>query len=48
MEEARSSRPEIQDCYLQNIFLNMLSNTTLDFISDMETINTVINHVARK
>ena len=36
MEEVRLPSPETQDCYLKNIFPNMLSNTPLDFISDME------------
>ena len=36
MEEVRSSSPEKQDCHLKNVFRNMLSNTTLDFISDMD------------
>ena len=36
MEEVRSPSPEIQDCYLKNMFPNKLSNTSLDFISDME------------
>ena len=35
MEEARSLSPEIQDCYLKNIFPNVISNTSRDFISDM-------------
>ena len=36
MEEVRSSSPEKQDCRLKNVFRNMLSNTILDFISDMD------------
>ena len=35
MEGVKSPSPEIQDCYLKSIFPNMLSNTSLDFISDM-------------
>ena len=35
MEEVRLPSPEILDCYLKNIFPNMLSNTSLDFILDM-------------
>ena len=35
MEEVRSLSREIWDSYLKSIFLNILSNTTLDFISDM-------------
>ena len=35
MEEVRSLSREIWDWYLKSIFLNILSNTTLDFISDM-------------
>ena len=37
MEGGGSPSPEIQDCYLKkNIFPNMLSNTSLDFISEIE------------
>ena len=35
MEGVRSPSPEMLDCYLKNIFSKMLSNTSLDFISDM-------------
>ena len=35
MEGNRSPSPEIWDCYLKNIFPNMFSNTSLDFILDM-------------
>ena len=35
MEGVRSPSPEIKDCYLKNIFPDMLSNTSLDFILDM-------------
>ena len=35
MEEVKSPSPEIQDCYLKNIFPKMLSNMSLDFILDM-------------
>ena len=35
MERVMSLSPEIQICYLKNIFPNMLPNTTLDFIYDM-------------
>ena len=35
MEEVRLPNPEIWNCHLKNIFPNMLSNTSLDFISDM-------------
>ena len=35
MEKVRLPSPEILDCYLKNIFPNMLSNTSLDFILDM-------------
>ena len=35
MGQIRSPSPEILDCYLKNIFPNMLSNRSLDFISDM-------------
>ena len=35
MEGVRSPSPEIQDCYLKDIFPSILSNTSLDFISDM-------------
>ena len=31
-----SPSPEIEDCYLKNIFPNMLSSIPLDFISNME------------
>ena len=31
-----SPSPEIEDCYLKNIFPNMLSSISLDFISNME------------
>ena len=36
MEEVRSPSPEIWDCYLKNIFPNMLSNTSFDFVLDMD------------
>ena len=36
MEEVSLPSPEIWDCYLKNIFPNMFSNTSLDFVSDME------------
>ena len=36
MEGVRLPSPEIQDCYLKNIFPNMMSNTSPDYISDME------------
>ena len=39
MEGVRSLSPEIQDFYLKNVFPNMLSNTSLDFISDMGVTN---------
>ena len=35
MEGVRSPSPEIWDYYLKNIFPNMLSNISLDFILDM-------------
>ena len=35
MEGVRSPSPEIQDYYLKNIFPNMSSDTSLDFISGM-------------
>ena len=35
MKGVRSSSPEIQDCFLKNIFPNMVSNTSLDFTSDI-------------
>ena len=35
MEGVRSPSPEIYNCYLKTIFPNMLSNTFLDFITDM-------------
>ena len=35
-EEVRSPSPEIKDCYLKDIFPNMLSKTSLDFIPYME------------
>ena len=35
MEEVLSPSPEILDCYLKIIFTIMLSNKSLDFISDM-------------
>ena len=35
MKGVKSRSPEIQDCYLKNIFPSMLLNTSLDFISDM-------------
>ena len=35
MEGVRSLFPEIQGCYLKNIFPNILSNTSSDFVSDM-------------
>ena len=35
MEEVRWPSPEILGCYLKNIFPNILSNTFLDFISDV-------------
>ena len=35
MERVRSPSPEIYDCYLKNIFRNMLANTFSDFISGM-------------
>ena len=35
MEWVRSPSPEIYDCYLKNIFSNLLSNTFSDFIPDM-------------
>ena len=31
MEGVCLPSPELQDCYLKNIFRNMLSNTSLDF-----------------
>ena len=36
MEGVISPSPEIQGHYLKNIFRSMLSNTALDFISNME------------
>ena len=39
MEGVRKPSPEIQDCYLKNIFPSMFSNTSLDFISDMGVID---------
>ena len=35
MEGVRSPSPEIWDYYLKNIFPNMLSNISLDFILDV-------------
>ena len=35
MEGAGSPSPEIQDWYLKDNFPNMLSKTSLDFISDL-------------
>ena len=35
MGAVRSPSPKIYDYYVKNIFLNMLSNTFSDFISDM-------------
>ena len=35
MEGVRSPSPEIYDCYLKDIFPNILPNTSSDFISDM-------------
>ena len=35
MEGVRSPNLEIWDCYLKNIFPNILSNTFLNFILDM-------------
>ena len=35
MEGVWLPSPEIQDCYLKNIFPNMLPNTSLDFNLDM-------------
>ena len=35
MEGFRSASPEIHNCYLKNIFPNMLSNTISDFILDI-------------
>ena len=39
MEGVRSPSPEIWDCYLKNIFPNMVSNTSLDFVSDIGVTN---------
>ena len=35
IEQVRSPSLEIKNCYLKNIFPNTLSNTSLDFISDI-------------
>ena len=35
MEGIRSPSPDIKNSFLKNIFLDMLSNTSLDLISDM-------------
>ena len=35
MERVRLPSPEIQGCYLKNIFPSLLSKTFSDFISDM-------------
>ena len=35
MEGFSSLSPEVQDCYLKDIFPNMLSNNFSDFILDM-------------
>ena len=35
MEGVRSPSPETKNSFLKNFFLDMLSNTSFDFISDM-------------
>ena len=41
MQGVRSPSPGIQDCCFKNIFPSMLSNTSLDFILDMEVTDQI-------